>query len=106
MVPARPVVARFRLIVIQPADDHHLVAERGQRREDLRQLEALPLPARRPVVDAGGVLGDAVRHIDKAKTMGGIGRGVGKSRQRRHHRVEQRQRQRRPDAAKERPARQ
>ena len=106
VIAARPVVAGFRLIVIEPADDHHPVAKRRQRRQDLRQLESRSLAARRPVVDAGGVHRDAVRHVDEAETTGRTGRRVGQRRQRRHHRVEQRQRQRRPHAAEERPARQ
>ena len=74
VIAARAVVARFGLIVIQAADDHHPVAKRRQWRQNLRQLESRPLPARRPVVDAGGVPRDAVRHVDEAKTAGGTGR--------------------------------
>ena len=66
----------------------HLVAEGCQRLEDGRELEGASLALRRPVLH-----GHAVRHIEGLEPVHRFYRGMHPQRERREHRVEERQRQ-------------
>jgi hypothetical protein len=102
VVSVRPIVKGVRLMLRQPADDREPVAKRGQGTQDWRQVEVRALADRGPVVDAGEIPGDAVRQVDEAEPPHGRRRRLRERRQCRHHRVEQRQGQRRANAAQER----
>ena len=80
-------------------DDVHVVAERLERLEDGRELEVGAFLRRRPAVHDR-----AVRQVDEAEPRRRIRRRLREQRARRHHRVEQRQRERGSDALEERPA--
>ena len=87
----------------ETADDRQTIAKRLERRQDRRQLEVRALTDRRPVVDAGEVPRDAVRHVDEAQATKRAGRRLRERDAGRDHRVEQRQRERRAHAAQDRP---
>ena len=82
---------------VEPGEHDRLVAERRERLEDGRQLEARPLPLRRPVRH-GHAVGDVERLEARRGLGGGPRRGHGRG-----HRVEERQRERRADASENRP---
>ena len=83
--------------VVEPGQDQQPLPEGGEGLEDRRELEAGPLRLRRPVAHDG-----AVRHVDHPQAGPRPGRGAAHRRQRRHHPVEQRQRDRRPQPAQHR----
>ena len=89
---------RFRRTGVKAAQDHRLFPERFERLEDRRHREAGSHLVRHPVARR-----HAVRHEggDEARLRGGG--GLRQKRRGRHHRVEQRQRERHAGAAQERP---
>src|SRR5207245_6540109 len=87
-------------VLREAADDRQLIPERLERLENLRELEAGPFRARRPLLDD-----DAVRQIDNAEPPDRIRCRLTERRERRDHSIEKRQRQRRANAAKNGPAR-
>ena len=92
-------VGRKRRLVRQAGDDEQPVAERRERLEDRRQLEARAVGRRRPLLHL-----DAVRHVDDRQPARRRRTRPRAASERRHHAVEQRQRQRGAEAAQERPA--
>ena len=87
--------------VLEAADNVDLVVERLERLQDLGQLEPGAGRLRRPLVHDG-----AVRDVDRAEAGAGLGGRLRPGGRRRHHRVEERQRQRDAGAAQEGPPRQ
>ena len=100
MVPVA-VSKRVGLSVRETAQHEQAVLDRRQRAQNRRQLEPGARGRRHPLL-----LDDAVRHVDESESGGGGGSGLGQGGRRRHHRVEQRQRDGRAQPAEERPARQ
>ena len=96
MLPAGVALVGGR-VVVEPAQDERPAPEALQRPQDGRQVEPGALRRRRPVEHV-----HAVPDVDRGETR----RGRRPSRQRRHHRVEQRQGQRGAHPAQERPPRQ
>ena len=84
-------------LVAEPRHHEQAVAEPRQRLENRRDLEAGAVGRRRPLLHD-----DAVRHVDDAEPPHRCGRGPAHRGQGRHHAVEQRQRERRADAAEHR----
>ena len=84
----------------EPARDHHLVPERLERLPDVRIREAPPHRVGNPVAGRGAVRDEDPREAGRRR-RGGVQR-----RGRRHHRLEQRQRDRRAHSPQKRPARQ
>ena len=82
-------------------DHHEAVAKRLERLQDWRQLQAGSGVHRGPRFHDG-----AVRNEDGAEPRARRRRRLRQRGERRHHRIEQRQRHRRADAAKERATRQ
>ena len=92
VVPARP----------ESRQHGHLIAERRERLQDRRQLEARPLGRRSPVRHR-----HAVRDIERLEPVRRLARRAGGRRRGcRRHRVEQRQRQRRAEPPEDGPPRQ
>jgi hypothetical protein len=105
VVTVRPIVKRVRLVLRETADDDEPIPEWRQRTENRRQLERPTLACRGPVVDAGEVPRDAVRHVDEAEAPDRIRCSLRHRHAGGHHRVEQRQREGRADAPQERSPR-
>ena len=89
-----PPVTRVRGFVVEPAAHQHAVLEAGQRLQRRRQLRERPHLLRGPVGHR-----HPVGHVEHAQPADGRRRGPGERSERRHHAVEQRQRQRRAQAA-------
>ena len=98
VIAARLVRRRHRLRHVEAADQDDAVAEWLQRLRDEGEVEVLPVLERTPVARRCAV---RVPDADEAphRRRGGQPRG----RQRRHHRLEQRQRQRDAGTAQKRP---
>ena len=90
---------RERRGVGEAAYDEQPVLERGERLQRHRQIAQGSLDGRCPLVHD-----HAVGHVAGEQPGRGPRRGAADGGERRHHAVEQRQRQRRADAAQERPA--
>ena len=90
---------RVAVLVGEAAQDGQAIAVRRERLH--RRLELEPLAGRsgRPLLHD-----DAVRHVDHPEPLDRRGGRQAQRRERRDHAVEQRQRQRRADAAQERPS--
>ena len=88
------------LLVGHAAQHQQLVLHRGQRRQDRGHLEP-PLGGRQPAGHA-----HAVRHVDGAEPPDRPRRGVPDGGERRHHAVEQRERDARSETPQHRAARQ
>jgi hypothetical protein len=101
MVPVGSVSQHVGLMLCETADRDHLIPERREGRQDRRELEVRAFTDGPPVVHADEVHRDAVGQVDEAEAAHSPGRRRGQCRQRRHHRVEQRQRQRGAQAAQE-----
>ena len=86
----------FGGFVAQPADDRHLIFERCERRQDLRQLETAP--ARLAESSDRSRRRAANR---RSPSSASARSGLRERRARRNHRIEQRQRNRRADAREE-----
>ena len=95
---AGAVAEGIGLQVREAAEDVDLVAQARERLQRRRQLESGARRRRRPQV-----LDDAVGDVDEAEARRRL---AGARRERRHHRVEKRQRDRRAHAPQERPPRQ
>ena len=80
------------------AQHQQLIAEWGERLQQRRQLERRPLGGRLPAPDV-----HSVRRVDDAEAAHWLGGRLRERRQRRHHAVEQGQRDRRAKAAQKRP---
>ena len=89
-VIAVPVAKALGSAIVQAADDHHLLTIRLERAEDRRELEVGANRLRLPVVHAGVVHRHPVRHVEESEALRRLGRH---RRQRRHHRIQIRQRQ-------------
>ena len=100
MVGAGVVPVAARLGMGQAAHDTKSFFELFERTEYLRQFEAT-LGSRRPKIHHG-----AVRHIDACQPAPGRCRSLDKRGLGGNHRIQQRQGEGNPHAAKERPARQ
>ena len=88
--------------VVQVREDGQMLAHRFHRPQQPRQLETGGLGGWRPVA----FLRDyAVRHVDHAEPLGRVRRGLRQGRERRHHAVQERQRQRRAHSPQHRAAR-
>jgi hypothetical protein len=85
----------------QIADHADAIAERFERLQGLGELEGRSLTHRRPLVHRR-----AVRNVDASETAPGRRRRLRQHRPCRHHRFEQRQRQRHAGTAQKRPPRQ
>ena len=72
MIAIRAIVKGVGLMLCEAADDEQPIAKRRERRQDRRQLESGAFAGRRPVVDAGEVLRDAVRQIDETEAATGL----------------------------------
>src|SRR5438093_7086185 len=83
----------------EPADDRELIAIRRQRFEQARHLEIAPVGRREELAED-----DPVGHVEEPEPRHGTGGRPAERRQRRKHGVEQGERKRRADAAKERPS--
>ena len=94
-VPARRRILR----AIQAAHDTHLIAEALERLQDRRELEPRALRRRRPLR-----LNLAVRHVDRSEAPHRRSGGPRLRCHRRHHRVEQRERERDSHPSQERSA--
>ena len=86
---------------LQPRNQDEPIPEGGERFVDGPQLEARPDRRRCPVVHR-----HAVRHVDRPEAPDRFRRRPDRGRQRRHHRIEQRQGQRGAHAAQHGPPRQ
>ena len=86
---------------LEARQHEQLLAVRRQRLEDGRQLEAAPFRPRRPVLH-----GHAVGHVERLEAVRRPLRGVCAQRERRHHRVQQRQPDGCPQASQNGPPRQ
>ena len=95
---ARAVAEVVGLRVVETADDREVLAQRRERPQHGRKLELRARPGR-----LEGLVDDAVTDVDEAEPRC-PGRAVGG--ERRHHRVEQRQRERGSGAAQEGSTRQ
>jgi hypothetical protein len=87
------------VLVLETADDRHLLLERFQRLEHGTELERLALGGRRPLRHDR-----AVRQVDEPHVHLGGGGGLRERRAGRNHRVQERQRDRRAHAAQHRAA--
>ena len=97
----------LRVAVLHVGENQRLVLHRREPLQDGRELQRAALARRRPAIGAPGRPGDRpVREVDEAEPADGARRGAGRGRERRHHRIEQRQGQGRPDTPQERPSRQ
>ena len=91
-----PAVAqRLGRLAGQARDHDQLVAERRERRQNRRELEARADALWQPFL-----IDDAVGMVDDAQPADGLRRGVRGGRERRNHGVEQRQGHRRPEPSK------
>ena len=97
---AAAIAERLCLIHGQACHDDQLVLERLQTGKRGRELEVRTRARRQPLV-----VDDAVRMVDDAQAPDAFRRRSALGRQRRNHGVEQRQRDGRAQAAKNRPAR-
>jgi hypothetical protein len=86
------------MLVLETAHDRELLLERLERSQDRHELEALAVGRRRPLAHDG-----AVRKVDEPELYERLLRRV---RERGHHRIEHRQRDRRADSTQHRPPRQ
>jgi hypothetical protein len=84
--------------IAQLGHDRQRILERLERFEDRRELNIASDRFRRPVAWTF-----AKRHKNRAEAALRVRGGSGRCRQGRHHRFEQRQRQRDADASQERP---
>ena len=89
-----------RALVAESRHDQQAVPEPLQRLQDRGDLEPRTRRGGNPLIHH-----DAVRHVDDAEPPDRLRRGPAKGGQRRHHAVEERQRQRGADAAEHRTAR-
>jgi hypothetical protein len=97
MIAAGLIVCRHRLRHVEAGDQHDTVAERLERLGGERELEVFSLLERAPVSRRR-----AVRVPDAGKSPCRRGRRQPQRTQRRHHRFEERQRERHPGPAQER----
>jgi hypothetical protein len=87
---------RIALLVRQAGDHHQAVAVRGQRLEQRREGGRQQVALRRPALHP-----DPVGHIDDAEALDWREDAAPAGSKRRHHAVEQRQRDRGPEATEE-----
>ena len=80
--------------MVEPGEDGEVIAKALERLQNRRELEPGTLLGRRPVVHHR-----AVRHIHDAQAGLERGRGLAQRRERRHHTVQQRQRDGCPETA-------
>ena len=73
---------------VEARQHEHLLAERCQRLEDRRQLEAAPFGLRQPVLHR-----HAVGHVERLEAVHRLAGGARPRPERRHHRIQHRQRQ-------------
>ena len=85
-VVSRAVAEGVAVRLRQATQHQEVVAERRQRLHGGSELESRPNAGGSPAVHD-----DPVRHVDEAQAHGGVSRRVFGQRERRHHRVHQRQ---------------
>ena len=91
---ATAVAEGLRLVTGEIGHDDQLIAERLERRQRAREHEVAAHAFRQPVL-----VDDAVGMVDNAETADRLRWRLHLRRERRHHRIQQRQRHGRPDAA-------